>query len=37
VENTDGGGATLVVSLPRRDDEPLQAKAEGIDGEVIHI
>jgi two-component system, OmpR family, sensor kinase len=37
VENTDGGGATLVVSLPQREDAPMQANAEGIDGEVIHI
>lgn len=36
VENTDGGGATLVVSLPKREDAPLEAKAEGSD-EVIHI
>jgi two-component system, OmpR family, sensor kinase len=37
VENTDGGGATLVVSLPQREDAAMQAKAEGVDGEVIHI
>ncbi len=36
VENTDGGGATLVVSLPKREDVPLEAKAEGSD-EVIHM
>jgi two-component system OmpR family sensor kinase len=37
VENTDGGGATLVVSLPHRDESPVQADATGSDGEVIHI
>ncbi|WP_411375606.1 sensor histidine kinase [Arthrobacter sp. MPF02] len=37
VENTDGGGATLVVSLPYRDGNPLQADAQGSGGEVIHI
>lgn len=36
VENTDGGGATLVVSLPR-EDTPMRANAEGSDSEVIHI
>ena len=41
VENTDGGGATLVVSLPHRDDAPGTREAEeagkGSDGEVVHI
>ena len=36
VATTDGGGATLVVSLPKREDAPMEAKAEGSD-EVIHI
>ncbi|MDQ0924814.1 two-component system OmpR family sensor kinase [Pseudarthrobacter sp. W1I19] len=36
VATTDGGGATLVVSLPKREDAPTAAKAEGSD-EVIHI
>lgn len=37
VENTDGGGATLVVSLPHRSETPTPAGAEGSDGEVVHI
>ena len=37
VAQTDGGGATLVVSLPCREDHPEQADAQGSDGEVIHI
>ncbi len=37
VEDTDGGGATFVVSLPCRDEPPTHAGAKGGDGEVIHI
>ncbi len=46
VEKTDGGGATLVVSLPRRDDVPdagmrgeenRAEKSQGSGGEVMHI
>jgi two-component system OmpR family sensor kinase len=41
VEKTDGGGATLVVSLPKRDDAPPrgghQEESKGSGGEVIHI
>jgi two-component system OmpR family sensor kinase len=37
VENTDGGGATLVVSLPHRQETAVSADAEGSDGEVVHI
>jgi two-component system OmpR family sensor kinase len=37
VENTDGGGATLVVSLPHRQESQVPADAEGSDGEVVHI
>jgi two-component system, OmpR family, sensor kinase len=41
VEKTDGGGATLVVSLLKRDDAPLggghQEESKGSSGEVIHI
>lgn len=41
VENTDGGGATLVVSLPHRDDAASTGAAaeagQGSDGEVVHI
>ncbi|SLK08592.1 two-component system, OmpR family, sensor kinase [Arthrobacter sp. P2b] len=37
VETTDGGGATLVVSLPYRGDPPERADTQGSDGEVIHI
>lgn len=37
VENTDGGGATLVVSLPHRQETAVPADSEGSDGEVVHI
>jgi two-component system OmpR family sensor kinase len=41
VENTDGGGATLVVSLPHRDDAANSGETaeagQGSDGEVVHI
>jgi two-component system OmpR family sensor kinase len=37
VHDTDGGGATFVVSLPCRYDPPMNAGAKGGDGEVIHI
>jgi two-component system OmpR family sensor kinase len=37
VEETDGGGATLVVSLPHHQEQSTPADAEGSDGEVVHI
>lgn len=37
VEDTDGGGATLMVSLPHREEAGVEAEAEGRDGRVIHI
>jgi two-component system OmpR family sensor kinase len=38
VEQTDGGGATMVVSLPCQDAGAEQAAAAGDDGgEVVHI
>jgi two-component system OmpR family sensor kinase len=37
VQETDGGGATMVVSLPRRSEAPAAAPAEEADGRVIHI
>ncbi|KSU70362.1 sensor histidine kinase [Pseudarthrobacter enclensis] len=37
VQETDGGGATMVVSLPHRSEAPAAAPAEEADGRVIHI
>jgi two-component system OmpR family sensor kinase len=35
VENTDGGGATLVVTLPHRDDAPGNESADGAEAECL--
>ncbi|MCI1035825.1 two-component sensor histidine kinase, partial [Raoultella terrigena] len=37
VQETDGRGATMVVSLPYRDEAAADGEAEVSDGKVIHI